>query len=128
MTPNACVNNGILLSPNYDALFDRHLISFSDDGQIITTAELVQKELISSLGISGHEKIKVFEGMKAVERHKERIFDDKSCIGLHLQLARPCVSLNETTLSRTRMWGSQEGKLRAMKPRKATVLRVNRRA
>ena len=58
------VNNGILLSPNYDALFDRHLISFSDDGQIIMS-ESLQKELRTSLGISGHEKIKVFEGMKA---------------------------------------------------------------
>src|SRR5690606_28985723 len=29
------VNNGILLSPTYDALFDRHLISFDDRGRIL---------------------------------------------------------------------------------------------
>lgn len=67
------VNNGILLSPNYDALFDRHLISFSDDGQIIMS-ESLQKELRTSLGISSHEKIKVFEGMKAyLERHRANL-------------------------------------------------------
>ena len=27
------VENGILLSPLYDALFDKHLISFNDDGE-----------------------------------------------------------------------------------------------
>ena len=29
------VENGILLSPTIDALFDKHLISFNDDGSII---------------------------------------------------------------------------------------------
>ena len=31
------VDNGILLSPNVDALFDKHLISFSDEGELITS-------------------------------------------------------------------------------------------
>ena len=67
------VDNGILLSPNYDALFDRHLISFNDDGQIMLS-ESVPKDLTASLSISGKEKIKVFEGMKAyLRRHRANL-------------------------------------------------------
>ena len=34
------VNNGILLSPTYDALFDKHLISFDDTGSIIISSKI----------------------------------------------------------------------------------------
>ena len=34
------VENGILLSPSYDALFDKHLISFQDDGHIIISIKV----------------------------------------------------------------------------------------
>jgi hypothetical protein len=49
------VNNGLLLSPTYDALFDKGLISFSDNGDI-----LIQKELrknMESLRITAKDKI-----------------------------------------------------------------------
>ena len=65
------VNNGILLSPTYDALFDKHLISFKDDGQIVLSGDS-SLNLFSALGVSGNEKIKVFEGMKPyLLRHRE---------------------------------------------------------
>jgi predicted restriction endonuclease len=67
------VNNGILLSPTYDALFDKHLISFEDDGHIVLSTNL-PANLFASLGVSGIEKIKVFEGMKVyVLRHRENL-------------------------------------------------------
>ena len=67
------VNNGILLSPTYDALFDKHLISFEDDGHIVLSTNL-PANLFSSLGVSGIEKIKVFEGMKVyLLRHRENL-------------------------------------------------------
>ena len=67
------VNNGILLSPTFDALFDKHLISFEDDGQIVLSGDS-SLNLFSALGVSGNEKIKVFEGMKPyLLRHRENL-------------------------------------------------------
>ncbi|MEQ8925761.1 MAG: HNH endonuclease [Fulvivirga sp.] len=50
------VDNGILLSPDYDALFDKHLISFDQAGKIILSSELT-KTPIETLGITGKERI-----------------------------------------------------------------------
>lgn len=64
------VDNGILLSPDYDALFDKHLISFERSGRIILSSELQSNALIS-LGITGKERIRnLTEGNKKyLERH-----------------------------------------------------------
>lgn len=51
------VNNGILLSPTYDALFDQHLISFENSGKIILSDSLL-KTKYSEIGVSGKEIIK----------------------------------------------------------------------
>ena len=56
------VENGILLSPLYDSLFDRNLISFEDNGEIIISEKVQDKELISLLNFNS--KIKISEGMK----------------------------------------------------------------
>jgi hypothetical protein len=40
-------HNGFLLSPHVDRLFDRHLISFSDDGSIITASPVVVKAMLA---------------------------------------------------------------------------------
>lgn len=68
------VDNGILLSPDYDALFDKHLISFEDSGRIILPSGIRQEEL-SRLGISGMEKIhNLSDGNKEyLESHREKI-------------------------------------------------------
>jgi hypothetical protein len=66
------VNNGILLSPLYDALFDRSLISFEDDGTILLSHEL--KNDIENLGIDVTAKIEVDEKMKPfLRRHRSRL-------------------------------------------------------
>ena len=65
------VNNGILLSPTYDALFDKHLISFDDSGSIIISSKI--KKLINVLGIDLNAKVKVDDEMKNyLRRHRER--------------------------------------------------------
>jgi hypothetical protein len=50
------VDNGILLSPTYDALFDRHMISFENNGKIILSQNL-QKYDYGKIGVSGKERI-----------------------------------------------------------------------
>ena len=50
------VNNGILLSPTYDALFDRHLISFENSGKIILS-DTIEKQAYQKIGVTGNEKI-----------------------------------------------------------------------
>jgi len=66
-------NNGILLSPTYDALFDKHLISFSDDGNILVSSSLTAEQRIAA-GINTNEKIKINEGMKAyLSRHRAEL-------------------------------------------------------
>lgn len=67
------VNNGILLSPDVDALFDRYLISFEDDGGMILSKKVAEKDLLA-LGIDTSVKIPIREGMKSyLKRHRERL-------------------------------------------------------
>ena len=66
-------DNGILLSPNYDALFDKHLISFEDSGEIIISP-MIKPNQLSLLGISKEAKISVTELMKPyLARHREKL-------------------------------------------------------
>ncbi|NNK09927.1 MAG: HNH endonuclease [Flavobacteriaceae bacterium] len=66
------VDNGILLSPDYDALFDKHLISFENTGKIILGDRIASSDYIK-LGINGSEKIKnISQGnVFYLERHRE---------------------------------------------------------
>lgn len=50
-------NNGILLSPTYDALFDLHLITFENNGKILLSEE-IEPEAYKKIGVTGKEKIK----------------------------------------------------------------------
>lgn len=50
------VSNGILLSPTYDALFDRHLITFDNNGKIIL-GESVKTSEFEKIGVTGKERI-----------------------------------------------------------------------
>ena len=65
------IENGIILSPIYDALFDRNLISFSDKGKIMLSEKLNDIDL-NCFGITKNETIDVTEGMKKyLKRHRE---------------------------------------------------------
>ena len=50
------VHNGLLLSPTYDALFDKHLISFEDSGKIILS-DNIELSAYLKIGVSGKERI-----------------------------------------------------------------------
>jgi len=70
------VENGILLSPNIDSLFDKHLISFEDDGNILISDKLDDTNC-KSLGINSNIKIQITEGMKKyLKRHRNKFVDN----------------------------------------------------
>jgi len=51
------VDNGILLSPVYDALFDRRLVTFDTNGKIVLSEAITSLEF-NKIGVSGNERIK----------------------------------------------------------------------
>ena len=66
------VENGILLSPLYDSLFDRNLISFEDNGEIIISEKVQDNELISLINFKA--KIKISDGMKKyLTQHRSKL-------------------------------------------------------
>jgi len=66
------VNNGILLSPVYDALFDKHFISFENSGKIILSDE-IEMDAFRKIGVNGAEIIKRFntENHHFLDHHRE---------------------------------------------------------
>jgi 5-methylcytosine-specific restriction enzyme A len=65
------VNNGILLSPVYDALFDRHLITFEDSGKI-RLSTIIENQAYQKIGITGKENIRNLssENQRYLEMHR----------------------------------------------------------
>ena len=70
------VDNGILLSPTYDALFDRHLITFETSGKIILS-DHIQPSAYDRIGVTGKEKIRqeLTHGNKAFLQMHHQTFD-----------------------------------------------------
>jgi hypothetical protein len=71
------VENGILLSPLFDSLFDRHLISFLDTGQILFS-EMLNENNIKRLGLSSDIMIPVSKGMKKYLKIHRSKFEKKN--------------------------------------------------
>ena len=70
--------NGLLLLPNYDKLFDKHLISFDDDGKIIISPQ-IKKEEYKVLGISPKDKLfKILPKNKPYLKIHREIFCSKN--------------------------------------------------
>lgn len=69
--------NGLLLTPTYDVLFDRGLISFTDDGGLMVSP-LVSKEVIAKLNLVFGEKYPISNdhGKRSqyLEFHRENVF------------------------------------------------------
>jgi len=65
------IHNGILLSPTYDALFDRHLISFENNGKIILS-DAIDLNAFKKVGVSGNERIANLShyNIEYLERHR----------------------------------------------------------
>ena len=71
------VGNGILLSPNIDALFDRHLISVQDNGEIMISSKLRTEDL-NLLGVNHNMRLRiVFNDMKPYLSRHRKIFNEK---------------------------------------------------
>jgi len=70
------VHNGILLSPTYDALFDRHYITFESNGKIVLT-EAIDTQAFQMIGVTGKEMIKNFREQNQIylERHRARFHE-----------------------------------------------------
>ena len=67
------VDNGILLSPTYDAFFDKHLISFSEKGRIMLSNQ-ISKLNYDRVGITGDERIlNLSDGnQEYLEKHRKK--------------------------------------------------------
>lgn len=68
------VNNGILLSPTYDALFDRNFISFENSGKIILSNS-IEIQAFEKIGITGNERIKNLStyNIEYLDMHRSRL-------------------------------------------------------
>jgi len=67
--------NGLLLLPQYDHLFDKKLISFEDDGQIVKSPVLDRIPL-NQLGINQTDRLRALsdEHLPFLEYHRESMF------------------------------------------------------
>lgn len=65
------IHNGILLSPTYDALFDRSLISFENSGKIILS-DAISIDAFQRVGVTGKEKIQKFNfyNFEYLDKHR----------------------------------------------------------
>lgn len=65
------VNNGIILSPTYDALFDQKLISFDNNGKIVLANQLRNTDY-NKIGVTGNERIRELnvKNLQYLERHR----------------------------------------------------------
>ena len=66
------VNNGILLSPTYDALFDKHLITFDNKGKI-QLSDQIEFSAYQKIGVTGKEQINDLSryNVEYLDRHNE---------------------------------------------------------
>ena len=68
------MNNGLLLCPNHDALFDKGYISFDDDGTILISDSLDEATRVF-LNINETMKISMNEDQKQYMKwHREHLF------------------------------------------------------
>ena len=68
--------NGLLLTPNYDHLFDKGFISFKDDRSIILSSKLSSEEF-QTLKVDDQARLRKInkKHMKFLEYHRDSVFD-----------------------------------------------------
>ena len=72
------VGNGILLSPNLDALFDKHLISFEDNGNILIS-KLLDEGQKNVLGLDGLSLQIIYDDMiEYLSLHRKIFYEIQS--------------------------------------------------
>ena len=68
------VNNGLLLCPNHDKLFDNGYITFDDNGGIIISDDLDKNDQIF-MNVNEKMAIDLYEDSKAyMKYHRENVF------------------------------------------------------
>lgn len=68
------VNNGLLLCPNHDALFDTGLIAFEDNGKIIISSQ-IEKDQYKLLNIDEHIRLEfINEQLQYIRYHRKEVF------------------------------------------------------
>lgn len=68
------VDNGLLLCPNHDALFDGGFISFNDNGEILLSDRLTQLDR-TFMNVAPNIKIRLTDGNKVyMDYHRKNIF------------------------------------------------------
>lgn len=88
-TPDEKLNpfNGFLLCPNHDSLFDKHLISFKDNGEIILSKRLSEKEQ-ELLNINKDIVINIEEeNKKFLKEHRDVFYDIEEAYTVEKELA-----------------------------------------
>ncbi len=69
------VDNGFFMCPNHDKLFDKGYITFDDDGKIIISDRLTEKDRVF-LNVNSNMHIKLTESSKKyLKFHRENVFD-----------------------------------------------------
>jgi putative restriction endonuclease len=68
-------NNGLLLSPHVDRLFDRGYISFSEDGSLLVSKQ-IQNDILISWGIDPNLNVGMFlpEQETYLQFHRREVF------------------------------------------------------
>ena len=68
------INNGLLLCPNHDKLFDTGLISFDDTGRLLISSQLDESNM-RAVNLTDDMRIEVNDDMKVyLEYHRNNIF------------------------------------------------------
>lgn len=88
------VNNGLLLCAQHDALFDKGLISFDEDGRILITKYLSDSDL-QILKIDPTKTIKVPQGMKPYLKWHNDDLRKNSRVAVHSKFGEGII-INET--------------------------------
>ena len=70
-------NNGLLLAAHADALFDRYLISFDDEGRLLLANSLSEFDL-SALGLRAHMRIRLRPEQRAYMAHHRQEFEARN--------------------------------------------------
>lgn len=69
-------NNGLLLSPHIDHLFDRGYVSFTDEGELLVS-KFLNPVVLSDWGLSGSIKPKPFSAQQCayLDYHRNHVFE-----------------------------------------------------
>ena len=74
-------NNGLFLSPHVDHLFDKHLITFTETGDLLVSSSLT-KDMLAAWGLPYQANVGPFNGEQAqyLEHHRKEFFEKNTVL------------------------------------------------